>query len=329
MKANPLFRYMTKGPVTKLFVPIFIISLLILLLFYYNIDVNPSLNRLLSWKRSPHNPCSKSHSSTFQTDFVVPNVVHFIHFNSPHFSFVSFICIASALINHQPEKVIFHTNVNQTQLDQDRYVRILRRNFPQAIEFRPTARPTHVFGVRLGSAFHATDVYRLHVAAKEGGIFLDQDTFVVQSLNPLRHYPAVVGWPEGQFVGTQVLLLAPKSYFGQVWLESYRDYRPSLWYYNSGELLTNTVLRACPTLVHREPVLLGVQGLAHELYEMMWDQWREYYTVHLLFRHREYLAPSDQNQSGIIEFDEKNVWNYNHTFGAMARQVLSNIRDLT
>ncbi|TRY78040.1 hypothetical protein TCAL_17396 [Tigriopus californicus] len=308
--------------------PLFIVSFLLLLLILYyctQIEISHNLDGLQSGPNSDH-PCA-THSAAFQDHFVVPNHVHFVHFNTPNFSFVSFVCIASALINHRPERVIIHTNVNTTELDQDRFVRVLRRNFPLTVEFRTTRRPTHVFGVRLGSAFHATDVYRLHVAVKEGGIFLDQDTFVVQSLDPLRYYPAVVGWPEGQFVGTQALFFEPQSYFGRVWLESYRDYRPSLWYYNSGELLTTTVLRQCPDLVHREPVLLGVQGLAHELYEMMWDQWRKYYTVHLLFRHREYLTPGDQNQSGIMEFDEVNVWNYNHTFGAMARQVLSNIQD--
>ncbi|XP_059096149.1 uncharacterized protein LOC131890755 [Tigriopus californicus] len=256
--------------------PLFIVSFLLLLLILYyctQIEISHNLDGLQSGPNSDH-PCA-THSAAFQDHFVVPNHVHFVHFNTPNFSFVSFVCIASALINHRPERVIIHTNVNTTELDQDRFVRVLRRNFPLTVEFRTTRRPTHVFG----------------------------------------------------FVGTQALFFEPQSYFGRVWLESYRDYRPSLWYYNSGELLTTTVLRQCPDLVHREPVLLGVQGLAHELYEMMWDQWRKYYTVHLLFRHREYLTPGDQNQSGIMEFDEVNVWNYNHTFGAMARQVLSNIQD--
>eukprot|EP00094_Tigriopus_californicus_P006726 TCALIF_06477-PA protein Name:"Protein of unknown function" AED:0.35 eAED:0.40 QI:22/0/0/1/0/0/2/0/205 len=187
--------------------PLFIVSFLLLLLILYyctQIEISHNLDGLQSGPNSDH-PCA-THSAAFQDHFVVPNHVHFVHFNTPNFSFVSFVCIASALINHRPERVIIHTNVNTTELDQDRFVR-------------------------------------------------------------------------------------------------------------------------CPDLVHREPVLLGVQGLAHELYEMMWDQWRKYYTVHLLFRHREYLTPGDQNQSGIMEFDEVNVWNYNHTFGAMARQVLSNIQD--
>ena len=52
-----------------------------------------------------------------------------------------------------------------------------------------------------------------------------------------------------------------------------------------------------------------------------WDGWRDYYAVHLLNRHRDYLADDDD----IKDFDEDNIRNYNKTFGIMARELLAEI----
>ena len=49
-----------------------------------------------------------------------------------------------------------------------------------------------------------------------------------------------------------------------------------------------------------------------------WQEWREYYAVHLLNRHRDYLA-----KDGIGEFDEDNIKTYNGTFGVMARELMA------
>ncbi len=39
-------------------------------------------------------------------------------------------------------------------------------------------------------------------------------------------------------MGTQFLLAKPGATFVKLWLESYKDYRASLWYYNAGEYPT-------------------------------------------------------------------------------------------
>ena len=46
--------------------------------------------------------------------------------------------------------------------------------------------------------------------------------------------------------------------------------------------------------VYRVIDLFGVQGLSKELYSMRkWEKWHEFYSIHLLTRHREYLVPED------------------------------------
>ena len=52
-----------------------------------------------------------------------------------------------------------------------------------------------------------------------------------------------------------------------------------------------------------------------------WNDWKNYYSIHLLARHRYYLHPEDIEQSGIKIFDEKNIQNYTKTFGIIARSI--------
>ena len=73
-----------------------------------------------------------------------------------------------------------------------------------------------------------------------------------------------------------MLVAKPNSTFVRLWLESYRDYRPSMWYYNAGVYPTESILKPCPGLVHREKLRFGVHNLAKELYgETDWDGWKE------------------------------------------------------
>ena len=95
-----------------------------------------------------------------------------------------------------------------------------------------------------------------------------------------------------------------------------------MWYYNAGEAPTKNILERNPNLVTRIPKLFGVQSLAKELYgQQNWHDWKKYYSIHLLARHRDYLHPEDVEQSGIKIFDEKNIQNYSKTFGVIARSI--------
>ena len=55
-------------------------------------------------------------------------------------------------------------------------------------------------------------------------IFLDLDTFVVNSLNEFLDNDCTIGWPIDQNIGTQIVIAKPKSRFLKLWLQSYQDY---------------------------------------------------------------------------------------------------------
>ena len=42
---------------------------------------------------------------------IIPNVIHYIRFNKTSFTFVDYICLRSAFVNQNPDKIYLHTNV--------------------------------------------------------------------------------------------------------------------------------------------------------------------------------------------------------------------------
>ena len=114
-----------------------------------------------------------------------------------------------------------------------------------------------------------------------------------------------------------MLICHRNARFLSLWYESYHNYKADLWYYNAGEFPTKKILQPMPSLVHRVPEKFGVDNLAQMLYNETNRHWQDqYYTIHLLARHRSYLVGSS---SQFRYFNEFNIRDYNKTFGEMAR----------
>ena len=82
-------------------------------------------------------------------------------------------------------------------------------NTSLVVQYRP--RPTHVFGQPLSSVYHAADVARIQVLMECGGIYIDTDTVILRSLNRFRHFEMALGWPLGDYIGTQVCYCCNKE----------------------------------------------------------------------------------------------------------------------
>ncbi|XP_064482755.1 uncharacterized protein LOC135395522 [Ornithodoros turicata] len=244
---------------------------------------------------------------------VVPNLVHFVHLGSSSLSFVEAICIRAAWIQQRPDKLWIHCDMCHT-IREGTYWPFVQ-SIP-GLEIRSIRRPRYVFGKRLSSIYHASDVVRLKILLQHGGIFLDGDSYLVRSLDPFRHFEMSLGWPPQMALGTQVLVAHKNSRFLRLWYESYRYYRPQRWYWNAGQLPTEMFLVTRPQLVHRVPWDFGVHDVTRLLYAVCSNDWRRFYSIHLLFRHRHYLVANSTS------LDERSIVTYNKTFGHMARLAL-------
>lgn len=133
----------------------------------------------------------------------IPNIVHYILFDQYEINFVTYLSILSSIKNQKPEFLFMHTNLEK--LNGRYWNKILNLNTTKTvIEIKYLARPSHVYGQELSSVFHASDVARIIVLQRWGGIYLDYDVLILKNLESFMYYEMVVGWPEKEYMGTQV-----------------------------------------------------------------------------------------------------------------------------
>ena len=253
---------------------------------------------------------------TGDKNLIVPNIIHYVHFDQKILPFVPFICICSAFYNHKPARIYIHTNVGL----HGKYFELLRRVLGEKLVLRSLERPSHVFGQRLSSVEHSADVARIKILMKYGGISLDQDVFVVQNLNRFRHFEIAIGWPEDQHIGSQVIFAHKDARFLPLYLDQYQNYRANSWYYNAGEAPTNNILLSQPHLVHRVKLEFGVENLSEKLYMQHWEGWEGRHAIHLLWRHQDYLTNTSQ-------LSEHNYQDCQCTVSTMIQKVLTDLEE--
>ena len=145
--------------------------LLVLLLFLYIFSLQRELTRLTQQPQD----FTHFNNQTGAAGLIVPNLVHFVHFDQKYLDFVTFVCILSAFYNQNPTTIYLHTNVEELLRrpgEKSRYLAILDGVLGDRLKVVALAKPTHVFGQQLASVHHASDVARIQILMKYGGIYL-------------------------------------------------------------------------------------------------------------------------------------------------------------
>lgn len=255
---------------------------------------------------------------------IVPNIIHLIRFEKENFSFIDICLLRAAHIAQNPDAIYIHTNVKEFR---GKYWFQLQEKWPDTyqviqIKYRPV--PSHVYDRPLSSSFrlfHASDIERYRILSEYGGIYFDNDVYLIQNLDMFRKFEMTLEWNPGMFLGNQVLIAHKDARFLQHCLETFHDYQADRWYYNGGELPTTAVLYKYPQFIHRIIDRFGTStGISHHLYaEQSWPQWKDYYAIHLLINHRHYMYKD--NFQKYPHFDELTILQYNFTFGEMIRKI--------
>lgn len=243
--------------------------------------------------------------------YLVPNIVHFVRFWQPHLTFVEMLAIKAALVNITPDVLYIHSNKGPLGV----YWDMIKNATAIRVKYMP--RPKKVYGRRISNVHHSSDVARLLVLMKHGGIYIDNDMFVLKPLDKYRKYEFTVGWKQGESMGNQLLISNKNARFLHLYFTSYAEYNGSKWYYNGGELPTYKILRRFPWLVHRVRESFGVTNLCYKIFNGPFN-WRAFDAVHLLYNHRYYLTPDDP----IEQHDEDSIKTLQTPFGEMARKIL-------
>lgn len=176
-------------------------------------------------------------NQTGAVDYIVPNIVHYIRFKQARFTYVDYVCLRSVHLNHGPDYIFIHTDqpdVNGSVF-KGKYWRWIRQEpkLFSRIRLLPIQAPSEIFGQPLSEEWrllHGSDIARARTMMKYGGIYLDNDVYVVHNLDKYRKFELALGWPLNEPMGTQVMIGHRNCRFLPLWLETYREYHADDWY---------------------------------------------------------------------------------------------------
>jgi len=267
----------------------------------------------------PFAPIVQYNISTVSKQPLVPNIVHYIWYNTEQKSlkFHHMLCILSAYKLLQPDVIYFHTNLEPIGPYWKRVVQLPKFK----INYRQP--PTTLFGEKVKDPAYYTshsNVDRVKVLMEYGGIYLDLDVLVTRPFDELRRYPCTIGREQETKSCGSVIICAKDSPFLLLWINSYLDdYQVNEWAYNTGQVPFN-LARRYPHLVNLDENRINRPNFK-EL-DVIWGStrfnWQNNYAVHLWYRLWKDMSPYYAG----IEPNDDNVKTWNSTFGEMARTIL-------
>lgn len=155
----------------------------------------------------------------------IPNIIHFVRLvknpnqydaSALNFTFHQFVAIYSAHYHMQPETIYIHTNVPEHLIHvsledtTNIYARAINKlpNIKYNYHFAPNQTTT---GREINNLPHRSDFVRADILQKFGGIYLDDDVYLLRELHTLRHigYENIVGRQFGGNICNAVIMSTP------------------------------------------------------------------------------------------------------------------------
>ncbi|KAF6200052.1 hypothetical protein GE061_006352 [Apolygus lucorum] len=261
--------------------------------------------------------------------YIIPNIIHFIRFNQPKFKFLEAVCVLAALKNQKPDKIYFHTN-SPKFVGPYWDVIMSTPGVESVIELKNATLPDTIFGQKFNGGWkvwHASDIVRIKVLMKYGGIFLDNDSYVVKSLNKFRAFEMSVCWESNlpTQINNGVIIAHKNARFLKEWLMTYKGhYDNSSWFYNAGIRPVEVVLSKRPELVHKEGRRFAeYRGAPCMLYLDNSGVWRDHYVIHLYVNHMCPMVPRNLSCTATypVVFNETNIHGYDANIREMVYDV--------
>ncbi|XP_077863513.1 uncharacterized protein LOC144347329 [Saccoglossus kowalevskii] len=160
---------------------------------------------------------------------IVPNIAHFVWYSCHDFHFYNLISMLSTYRIMKADRILFHTDCEPTGQwwEEAKMIPVL--------EVVEREAPTSVFGQPLNPYWktHPADITRIEVLLQYGGIYFDPDVFVVNSLEPLRHYDFVMGRPREGRLNNGIIISTKESEFLKLYYENYKNYNSTCYLCNS------------------------------------------------------------------------------------------------
>ncbi|XP_069106476.1 uncharacterized protein [Argopecten irradians] len=199
------------------------------------------------------------------------------------------------------------------------YWNYLIRNVPNIIHVRMDQPERTKNNNTLVTIEHRSDLARLIALKEYGGIYLDMDTILLRSLDPLMKYPATMSLEYVTNLSNGLIMAERSSVFIVQWLKQFQTnyVHDSNRYFEYSLFLPTRIARAHPSWIHVENMTFCSPpgNMLHQLFDENFD-WKDNYAIHLYLR---YYTITD---------DPFTVRQLNKTIGAVARLVLYDTKSL-
>ena len=215
---------------------------------------------------------------------VVPKRVHYVWFHSRrkcHFKFFQFMSVVSAYRYIMPNEIwIWYDNLPCGDWWEETKARV------PVLILQHLAPPVSVYGNPIMRIEHKTDVARLEILLKYGGIYLDSDMVALRSWEPLLYYSTTLGIQTQRDLGNAVIISMKNATFINLWMSSYQHFKGKEFGFNSC-IVPLVLAKRYPKLIHLEANTLYRPNshMTEWIYGKgkLWD-WSGSYGMHLYYR---------------------------------------------
>jgi len=192
-------------------------------------------------------------------DQLAPNIAHVIWTNNDAMPFYFYLCALSLVDVAKVDKLYIHGESSPSGF----YWNLIKDHPKISLVLRTHSGPyfEYVYGQRVDERAHVTDIWRLYIMQRYGGLYVDTDALFFRPLDhDIRGYDVVISKevfpssPFPEFYQNGVMLGKPGAKFWNVHLEAYKNYKRGDWSYNCCQKIYK-IKERFPELIHEDPRL--------------------------------------------------------------------------
>ncbi|KAK6166034.1 hypothetical protein SNE40_022821 [Patella caerulea] len=237
----------------------------------------------------------------------VPKIVYYVIFGPYTFQFWHYVSIMSAKKIIKPWGLYVIGDAHPVGYWWKRAMKDVK-----GLRFVYREQPPTIANKTVRWKHHLSDLVRLQMLMLNGGIYLDTDMVVVNSLDPIRNHDITMGLIEnGTGMGNAIILAKRHSPFVKEWYESYFNYTKTEFYKNS--------LHVPRDMWHKNPGRIHMES--DKFYRPNW------FEADLLFKKNDYpwknnFAVHIWTNSNPVPKGPEELKTLNTTIGQIFRYIL-------
>lgn len=216
----------------------------------------------------------------------VPPIIHFVLISNPRkirYSLIHYLALRAAFLRLNPAAIYLHVDIEPTSTP---YWLLMKPMISKLVIWKNTESVPNT-DLKMKMPEHRSDVLRIRLLQKYGGIYFDSDIVALKSFDDLLGNPQqiVLGQESEKSLGNGLIISGKRSKFLKLWMDVYRnDLKDEIWGYNS-VLVAKTLSLKYPDTIRALPV--------EAFYKTAWDK------PDLLFK----AAKTAEQETNLLRYD--------------------------